>query len=58
MLIFDFDKSCLRKLIILIQLNVYIFCDYVNDGFTTVLIDTKSRGFERPYLERINCFTP
>jgi len=29
-------------LFILIELNVHIFCDYMNDGFTTVLIDTKS----------------
>jgi hypothetical protein len=31
--------SCLRKLFISIELNLHIFCDYVNDGFTIVLID-------------------
>jgi len=30
----------------------------VNDGFTTVLMDTKSRRFDRPCLGRINYFTP
>jgi hypothetical protein len=39
--------SCLRKLFILIELNVHIFCDYVNDGFIMVLMDTKLRGFDR-----------
>jgi hypothetical protein len=40
------------------ELNVHIFCDYVNDGFTMVLMDTGLRGFDKPFLERINCFTP
>jgi len=31
--------SCLRKLFILIELNVHIFYDYVNDGFTMFLMD-------------------
>jgi len=53
MFIFNFDKpliSCLRKLFIFIELNLRIFCDYTNDGFTTVLIDTKSRGFDSSCL--------
>jgi hypothetical protein len=49
---------CIRKLFILIELNVHMFCDYVNDGFITVLMDTKSKGFDRPCLGRINFFTP
>jgi hypothetical protein len=49
MFIFDLINllSCLRKLFILIELNAHIFFDYVNDGFTTVLTDTESRGFHR-----------
>jgi hypothetical protein len=39
--------SCLRKLFILIELNVHIFCDYMKDGFIMVLMDTKLRGFDR-----------
>jgi hypothetical protein len=49
--------SCLRKLFILIELNIHIFCDYLNDGFTTILMDIESRGFDRLCLTRINCFT-
>jgi len=57
--IFNFDKSFiyLRKLFILIELNVHVFCNYVNDIFTTVLMNTKLRGFDRPCLGKINCFT-
>jgi len=29
----------------------------VNDGFTTALMDMKSREFDRPCLGRMNCFT-
>jgi len=30
----------------------------MNDNFTTILMDTKLRGFDRQCLGRINCFTP
>jgi len=29
----------------------------VNDGFITVLMETKSRGFDRSCLGRMNCST-
>jgi len=30
----------------------------MNDDVTTILMDTRSREFDRPCLGRINCFTP
>jgi hypothetical protein len=57
MFIFYFDKSfifCIKFFFILIELNVHILCNYENDNFTTILMETKSRGFDRSCLGRIN----
>jgi hypothetical protein len=50
--------SYLGKLFGSIEINIRVFCDYTNDGFTTVLVDTKSIGFDRSCLEIMNCSRP
>jgi hypothetical protein len=50
--------SCLKKFFILIELNPSYFMWYINDCYTTVLIDMLSIGLDEPCLGKANLSTP
>jgi hypothetical protein len=48
----------LESLLYWLNSILHILCDYVNDCYTTVLIDMWLRGLDRPCLGKTDCTTP
>jgi hypothetical protein len=48
----------LKSLLYWLNSILHTFCDYVNDCYTTVLIDIWSKGLDRPCLGNTDYTTP